>query len=96
MKLEPFDPISAFAPWAGPEERALRLRLHKARDIAQSRACRSKHGGARSLYWMAAQMAGDWVFARSAPETLKDVLQALCRLFEVAGAFERLEARDVD
>ena len=86
--------VTHFAPWAGDDERALRVRVHRARDIAQARACRSKHGRARSVYWIAAQMAGDWVFARAPNDDLQCILETLSRLFLAAGAIERLEAPD--
>ena len=95
---QPIDPelhaVDIYAPWCASFERQLRIRVHRARDIAQARACRSKHGRARSLYWMAAQMAGDWVFRRAPNEDLEEILAALSRLFLVAGATERLEAPD--
>jgi len=91
---ELLDPITVFAPWAGPEERALRVRIHRARDRAQARAGRSKHGRARTLYWLSAQLAGDWVFSRASADDLNDILAALSRLFLVAGAIERLEEPD--
>lgn len=91
---EPLDAIRVFAPWSGDEERALRLRIYKARDIAQARAARSKHGRARAIYWTAAQMAGDWVFQRAPTDDLNEILAALSRLFLVTSAIERLEAPD--
>ncbi len=93
---QPIDPVGVFAPWAGEEEKALRVRIHKARDVAQARASRSKHGRARTFYWLAAQMASDWVFSRAPNEDLADVLASLSRLFLVAGSVERLEAPDAD
>jgi len=93
---QPIDAVAVFAPWCDDAERALRVRIHKARDAAQARAIRSKHGRARTLYWVAAQMAGDWVFCRAPNEDLNDILAALSRLFLVAGSIERLEAPDVD
>src|SRR4051794_39680073 len=86
--------VDIFAPWSGADERALRLRIHRARDIAQARAGRSKHTRARAVYWIAAQLAGDWVFARAPNESLEGVLEALSRLFLVAGTLERLEVPD--
>lgn len=90
----PVDPVSVFAPWAAGTERAMRLRMHRARDIAQARASRSKHPTARSIYWTAAQVASGWVFARAPQDDLSDILEALSRLFLVAGTLERLEAPD--
>lgn len=89
-------PIDVFAPWAGAEERGLRLRIHKARDVAQARAARSKHGRARTAYWLAAQFAGDWVFTRAPTDALEEVIKGITWLFLFAGLIERLEAPDVD
>ena len=89
-------PIDVFAPWAGEAERALRLRLHKARDVAQARAARSKYATARSLYWIAAQTASGWVFARAPNDELEDILKALSWLFLAVGILERREAPDAD
>jgi len=89
---ENLSPIDVFAPWAAGEERGLRLRIHKARDIAQARAARSRHVHARSIYWSAAEIAHAWVFQRAPSDQLNDILEALTRLFLAAGAIERLEA----
>ncbi len=91
---EPLSPIDVFAPWSGPEERGLRLRIHKARDIAQARAIRSTHERARSIYWIAAALAGAWVFTRAPIDDLNEILAGLNRLFLAAGMIERLEAPD--
>lgn len=95
-ETQPLDPVRVFAPWCGDEERALRVRIHRARDIAQARAARSKHCHARSLYWMSAQFAGDWVFTRAPVADLNAILETLTRLFLAAGTIEQLEAPDAD
>jgi muconolactone delta-isomerase len=87
-------PVDIFAPWAGVEERALRVRMHRARDAAQARATRSRHGRARTLYWIAAQLASDWVFQRAQSEDLNDILATLSYLFLACGKIERVEAHD--
>jgi len=86
--------IQVFAPWCEPEQEALRHRIHRARDIAQARAERSCHSRARTIYWLAAQLASDWVFARVPTFQLDEIVAALSRLFLVAGQIERLEAPD--
>ena len=88
--------VDVFAPWAGAEERALRVRIHRARDVAQVRAARSAHGHARALYCVAAQLAGAWVFCRAPDDDLNEILAGLSRLFLVAGMIERLERPDGD
>lgn len=93
-KPQRLDPVDVFAPWAGEEERALRIRIHRARDVATARAGRSQHGRARTLYWLAAQLASDWVFTRAPITDLSEILAALTRLFLTAGMIERLEAPD--
>ena len=91
---QPLDPVGKNTAWAGPEERALRLRMHKARDRAQARAVRTKHSRARAAYWLAAQFAGDWVFQRAPIEDLEEVVKGLTWAFLLAGLFERLEDPD--
>jgi hypothetical protein len=85
------DAIGTFMPWIGKEERALRKRLHNAWTIASARASRSDSGNARTLYWTAALVASEWTFARSDLEDLKDIADALVRLFLAAGTLERVE-----
>jgi hypothetical protein len=72
----------------------LRLRIHKARDLATARASRSKHGDARLLYWLAAQRAGARVFARVDEDELRETIMELTRLFQTAGSIERRDAPD--
>ena len=88
------DAIAVFAPWAGPEDRPLRLRLHRAQASAQARASRSRHGNARTIYWLAAQLAGGRIFARLDAAELRDAIDNMSRLFLVAGWIERTEAPD--
>ena len=92
----PLDPITVFAPWCGPDERGLRIRIHRARDSATARATRCKHGNARTILWIAAHLAADRVFARMPNEDLKETLENLARLFLVAAWIERTEEPDVD
>ena len=92
----PLDAVSVFAPWCDETERGLRIRIHRARDSATARATRCKHGEARAIYWLAAQMASARVFARMPAESLKETIDNLSRLFLVAGWIERTEAPDVE
>lgn len=94
LAAPPPTPVDVFAPWAGEEERALRMRIHRARDLAQARATRSEHEQARSAYWLAAELAGEWVFKRASNEALWDVLKGLTWLFLFAGMIIRLDAPD--
>lgn len=88
------DAVGIFAPWCGDGERALRLRIHRARDVATARATRSKHGSARNLYWQASELASARVFARIPEDDLRETINNLARLFLVAGWIERTEAPD--
>jgi hypothetical protein len=88
--------VAVFAPWAGPTDRPLRLRLHRAQAAATARATRSKHGNARSLYWLAAQLAAERVFARIGTDELNETILNLGQLFMVAGWIERSEAPDAE
>ena len=88
--------VDIFAPWCGEVERGLRVRIHRARDTATARATRCKHSNARAIYWLAAQMASERVFARMAPDDLRDTINHLARLFLIAGGIEQSEAPDAE
>lgn len=90
------DAISVFAPWSGPEDRPLRMRLHRAGTAAVARATRSKHGNARQVFWLAAQMAQARTFARVDVDHLQDGIAAVSYLFLAANIIERTELPDVD
>lgn len=90
------DAVDVFAPWCDDAERSLRIRIHRARDTATARATRCKHGMARVIYWVAAQMASDRVFARMPIEVLRETICTLARLFLAAGSIERSEAPDAE
>jgi hypothetical protein len=91
---EPLDPITALMPWAGPEDKPFRLRLHRAGARATARATRSKHGKARVLFWTAADIAHERTFARADVDHLKDGIAAISYLFLAANIIERTEAAD--
>lgn len=90
----PADAVALFAPWANDTERALRLRIHKARDIATARASRSTHRRARLIYSVASELASEWVFRRANMEDLEQVLRALSQSFLAAGNIQTVEAPD--
>lgn len=90
------DAITRFAPWAGEAERSLRIRIHRARDTATARATRCRHIDARTIYWIAADIASGRVFARMPNEHLQEAIQNLARLFLVAGWIERVEASNAE
>ena len=90
----PLDPVAVFAPWAAGEERALRVRIHKARDKATALAMRSEHRNARHLYWLAVEVAGSRVFARVTEDELRETLKAVSWAFLLAGWIEARDAPD--
>jgi hypothetical protein len=90
------DAVSVFAPWCNETERALRIRIHRARDSATARATRCKHGDARTIYWIAAQLASERVFARMPDRDLKETIANLAHLFLVAGWIERTASPDAE
>jgi hypothetical protein len=96
-KHEPIDAVAVFAPWAGPEERALRVRIHKAQTIALKRAALERNSRARSLYYVAAELAAAWVYHRvDDVGLLQRVLWALCQMFMAAGHIVVVEGADAD
>lgn len=87
-------PVQIFAPWAGPEEQSLHERLRRARDVALVRARRSPQTLARTLFWVAAQLADDRVWRPTPVDDLTEILAGLNRLFLTAGMIERLGTPD--
>jgi len=90
------DSVAALMPWSGPEDRPLRMRLHRAGIVAVARATRSKYGNARQIFWLAAQMAQARTFARVDVDHLQDGIAAVSYLFLAANIIERTELTDVD
>ena len=90
------DAVAVFAPWCGATERALRIRVHRARDTATARATRCRHGAAREIFWLAARSAELRVFARASEDELRETIDNLARLFMVGGWIERTETPDGD
>jgi hypothetical protein len=89
--------VDTFAPWATGEERALRLRIHKAQNIAARRAAIERNGRARGLYHDAAALALFWVFRRVTDlGDLERILWALNQMFMAAGHIAAVEGPDAD
>jgi hypothetical protein len=91
-------PVEVFAPWAGPEERALRLRIHKAQTIAAKRASFiERNARARNLYYDASSLALAWVFRRVDDiGDLERILWALNQMFMAASHIAIVEGPDVE
>ncbi len=85
------DPLGTFIPGCGDDERKLRSRLYRARDIATSRVCNVKSGDARELYWMVIRTCTEWVFRPAKIDELLDAINHCARLFMCAGFAEREE-----
>jgi hypothetical protein len=83
------DPLRAFIPGCDHDERKLRNRLLRARDIATSRVCNLENADARELYWMAIRTVTEWVYRPAKPDELQDALNHCTRLFMCAGFAER-------
>ncbi len=88
--------VDVFAAWTSDAERPLRIRIYRARDRMIARANRSRHGRARTIYWLGSQMAADWAFWRATTDDLQEVLATLSRIFLIAQSIERLERPDGD
>ncbi|HUE80290.1 MAG TPA: hypothetical protein VMN38_11760 [Sphingomicrobium sp.] len=94
---QPLDAVGQFAPWAGDEERALRVRIHRALTGAIARATRERNGRSRALYYVAAEVGQAWVFRRVDDcADLERVIRALCQLFMAADNVFQLEGPDAD
>ena len=89
------DLVAHRTPWAGPEELALRRRLHKAQTIAQAKASREGNGTARELLWLLSMTAGKWTFRRVEDlSILERILRALNQLFLAADNVRQVEGPD--
>ena len=86
------DPVTVFAPWASDDERELRRRIHRAQTVAVARASREEHDDARYLYYLAGQVASEWLFRRVDRGQLERVLWGLNQLFLAADHFRQAEA----
>lgn len=85
--------VATFMPEAGAEERALRARIHVARDTSSTRSVRVASFDSKRIYSVATSIAGEWVLKRCATkEQLVDVLEIITALFKAAQAYERLQA----
>lgn len=82
-----------FCP-GGDEERDMRERLGKGRDIALMRATSSRPPEVRDLYWQAVYLANAWLTRPASVQHLRRVRYAVARIFLAAGALERLEDAD--
>ena len=89
-----FSAVDVFAPCGDAVERALRLRIYKARDVASASASRSKHSRARAQFMWAADLAHDTVFAPASIENLKEIIRVITRAFLNARLIEELGAPD--
>lgn len=90
------DPIVTFLPGRTEVEYALRRRIHRAQGASTSRATRSCHWRARSILWIAAQLAADWQFKGASEQHLREIITALTQLTLAANIIERLETPDGD
>jgi hypothetical protein len=85
---ESADPVAAFMPWLGENERQLRRRILRCQQTSATSARTAGSDRARGLYWTACEIAGETAFAPASPEHLQDVIATLTRLFMAAGAIE--------
>ncbi len=86
------DPISTFVPGcADPDERRLRERLQKARDMATARAGHLQDGHARQLNWMVVELSSAHVYAPVDCERLGAAADQCLRLICAASAAEYIE-----
>ena len=87
------DPVGLFCPGCTPDERRLRERLLKARDIAGNRVRNAATAHGRALLWMVVETATTWVYALAPLDELEAACRQCVRLIQCAG-FAELEASD--
>lgn len=84
--------VALFVPLAGDKERAIRARIHFARDQASVRCERAASPESQRIYGLAAGIASDWVFRHGASiDDLNEVVASLQSMFLVAARFDRIE-----
>lgn len=83
-----------FRPWDDVTERHLRSRILKCQRVATQRIKTTSSDHARTVYWVALDMASHSAFAQAKLAHLKDVIHGLTRLFLVAAQIERWEGSD--
>ena len=85
-------PAQAFRPWETPEQNAARDRLFKCQRIAASRATNTASDGARTIFWLACDLASRRASANASVERMMSDRDCLVRLFMAANAIESLES----
>ena len=88
------DPIRAFLPCRPESEYRLRHRIDRIAVMAASAPTRTTHGHARSIYWIANDLANGWRLRAASEQELIDVIHALAMVLAAARSVERTEAVD--
>lgn len=90
LTLDPlFDQVRAFRPWElGPTIR-LRVRLNRTVILSAMRATRAESPHARTAFWLANEIATQWLWATASDDELGDMLAAALRLVTCGEACER-------
>lgn len=83
------DPVAAFMPWVEENERQLRRRVLRCQQTASTGAINCTSDRARTLYWIACDIAAETAFAPASQDHLRDVIANIARLFMAAGAIEQ-------
>lgn len=84
--------VALFVPLADEKERAIRARIHFARDQANARCERAASPESARIYGLAASIASDWVFRLGVSiDDLNEVVTSLQSMFLVAARFDRIE-----
>jgi hypothetical protein len=85
------DPIGLFIPGCRNDERHLRERLLKAREIASSRVVHLRSANARILTWLLLETVTEHLYAPVTEDELRDAADQCLRLFMCSQFAERLE-----
>lgn len=82
------DPLASFMPWIEEDERQLRRRVLRCQQMSSSSARNATSDRARTIYWIACDIAAETAFAPATTDHLKDILATLARMFMAAGSIE--------
>jgi hypothetical protein len=88
------DPVRMFLPGKTEAEYALRYRIDRIAVMAATSATRTTQDHARSICWIANDLANDWRTKAATEDELRNVILALTAMLGAARAVERTEPVD--
>jgi hypothetical protein len=88
----PLDDITTFMGTIPPDEYEQRRRIRTCRNAASFKVRQHECPDARTLCWMAAERATEWIYAPADVGTLTEIVRLCKRLLTVADQLEIIRA----